>query len=374
MQLSFVIPCRNSSATLEGCLDSVFRTAQCLKNFEVIVVNNASTDDTANIALRLGATVIEAFPPSRSLARNKGIEIAKFPWIAFIDSDVILDERWAFEMLLACEQEGCAGGQGAVIPATCYPVSLATYRSRSIELKTQKSFSSLFVKSFESPMVNTAACLYRREALEECGGFDLTFTRHEDIDLSKRICRNGWSFRSVPSAQAEVQWSKGSWGSYLKRAFWVGHYKNDYNKKWFEKSSLRLEWRILKNDFKHLNRNLITYRKSNDFFWLQKFLVEVFQKFGKLYSFIPYLLNTHSHELGTVKPSRLKSRSPHFKLKDSIRLIETPPTSYLIDFSKKRLIDLNSGLTQNILILIGWKPGSTELVVDKKYEDFLEPL
>jgi glycosyltransferase involved in cell wall biosynthesis len=372
LKLSFVIPCHNSARTLEACLVSIQKASRALEASQVIVVDNASTDITAKIAREFGVEVVEAQPASRSRARNAGLAHCKHPWVAFVDSDVILDERWAVEMLLACEREGCAGGQGPITPTPCYPVSLSHFRRRAGELKTQKTFNALAAKSFESPLVNTAACLYRRVALEECGGFDPMLPRHEDIDLSKRICRNGWSFRCVPSARAQVQWSEGGWWSYLQRAFWVGHYKNAYNKKWFARASLSLEWKLLKSDLRHLGRDLETYRRTNDFFWLQRFIVELVQRLGKLYSLLPYLLTNPAPPLPPLKASRLRSTSPTLRLRDSIRLIETPPTAYLLDSKRQRIIDLNAQLSHHILVLVGWKTGHCELTLEQKYSDFLE--
>ncbi len=79
--VTVVIAARNESANIEECLATV---AWAL---ETIVVENGSTDDTADRAGRAGATVIN--PPFKTigLARNAGIEIAKNPWILVLDAD-----------------------------------------------------------------------------------------------------------------------------------------------------------------------------------------------------------------------------------------------------------------------------------------------
>ncbi|CAN5207232.1 hypothetical protein BH11PLA2_BH11PLA2_44390 [soil metagenome] len=90
MSIAAIIPTYNAAAFLEGTLASV--NTQTLKPDEVIVVDDASTDDTAAIARRLGATVI-VLPQNSggpAVPLNTGIAVAKSDWIATLDHD----DRW----------------------------------------------------------------------------------------------------------------------------------------------------------------------------------------------------------------------------------------------------------------------------------------
>lgn len=87
MVFSIIIPTFNRSALLKRALISVYQ--QTFSDFEVIIVDDGSTDDTANM-------IRQEFPDAHyyyqlnegvSSARNKGLDVAKGEWIAFLDSD-----------------------------------------------------------------------------------------------------------------------------------------------------------------------------------------------------------------------------------------------------------------------------------------------
>ncbi len=87
MTISVVIPARNRAATIAACLDSV--TRQTVPVDEILVVDDASTDNTVEIARAHGATRIVrlAQQSGAQAARNEGIRQARGEWIAFLDSD-----------------------------------------------------------------------------------------------------------------------------------------------------------------------------------------------------------------------------------------------------------------------------------------------
>src|SRR4030067_1245470 len=86
-QISVIIPCFNSGKYLRECLDSVL--SQTSQDFEVIVVDDGSTDDTPSIIKSYGSRVrlIRQDNKGPSSARNAGIKIAQGNYIAFQDAD-----------------------------------------------------------------------------------------------------------------------------------------------------------------------------------------------------------------------------------------------------------------------------------------------
>lgn len=87
--ISVVIPARNRARTLERCIESVLR--QTLRPLEVLVVDDASVDDTAAIASRFDSSKVRvlrlAARQGAQTARNLGVEASSQEWIAFLDSD-----------------------------------------------------------------------------------------------------------------------------------------------------------------------------------------------------------------------------------------------------------------------------------------------
>lgn len=104
MQLSIIIPVYNVERFLKQCLDSVL--AQTVSDYEVICVNDGSTDSSPEILRDYekkyqNLTVINQTNHGLGYARNVGIEHAKGDWIAFVDSDDFIAPEM-FEKMLAC--------------------------------------------------------------------------------------------------------------------------------------------------------------------------------------------------------------------------------------------------------------------------------
>src|SRR4030042_4934425 len=91
--VSVVIPAYNEEAYLLSCLESI-KNQDYAAEYEVIVVDNASTDNTAKIARDWGAEVVYESKRSPACARQKGAEAATGRIIAFIDADARSPSHW----------------------------------------------------------------------------------------------------------------------------------------------------------------------------------------------------------------------------------------------------------------------------------------
>ncbi len=185
--VSIVLPTYNREALIEGAVRSVL--AQTWRDFELIVVDDASTDDTV--------AVVEAIPDDRirlvrleqnsrqSAARNQGVAAARSDLIAFQDSDdewlPTKLERQMAALANASPQVGAvytaferiAGDQVTYIPAQ-------DIRPREGDILPSLLFGNL---------VSTQTLLVRRELLERIGGFDEDMIRDEDWDLVIRLAQ-----------------------------------------------------------------------------------------------------------------------------------------------------------------------------------------
>ncbi|MDO8269768.1 MAG: glycosyltransferase family A protein [Candidatus Levybacteria bacterium] len=92
MRISVVIPAFNEEKRIAACLRTVYN--QTLPAFEVIVVDNNSTDDTAKIAKQMGATVIIEKNQGVTFARNTGFNLVQGDVIARTDADTIVPTTW----------------------------------------------------------------------------------------------------------------------------------------------------------------------------------------------------------------------------------------------------------------------------------------
>lgn len=297
IETSFIIPAFNAQRSLKDCLDSIFGQTVPTDNYEVILVDNNSKDQTLSVAVQYPLVKILKEPrQGRSYARNTGAMQARGKFLAFIDSDVVLEKDWLQQQIYLW-REGVGGQQGAIIPAqTDGQKSLNQYRYRSIKESTAGSFVLLSLNFPESPMINSAACFYTKEAFEKVGGFDPFLIRHEDIDLSKRVFMAGFHLAFTEKAVANVSYHDVGWMSYLKRSFADGYTKIDYFYKWsqYYQASKRGQ-KNLKYFYLDLIHPLFLFIKTFDFYHLLRALNSALKVVGQL--------------MGSVKPKgKLKIR------------------------------------------------------------------
>ena len=100
MKISFVIPAYNEEAYIGKCLESILRETKCgLCDYEVIVVNNASTDKTREEAAKFpGVKIVEEKNKGLTRARQAGLNAAKGDILVYIDADTLAHKEW-FEVL-----------------------------------------------------------------------------------------------------------------------------------------------------------------------------------------------------------------------------------------------------------------------------------
>src|SRR5579859_1715230 len=98
-EISVIVPVRNGAGSLAPLLDSLARQTLARPRFEVVVVDNASTDATAEVAAARGARVVHEPVPNRSRARNRGAAAAASRLYAFTDADCVADPHWLEELL-----------------------------------------------------------------------------------------------------------------------------------------------------------------------------------------------------------------------------------------------------------------------------------
>lgn len=179
---SVVIPVYNGADTLEACLASLAHQSMKRDDFEVIVVDDGSRDESAAIARRSGATVVSQTNAGAPAARNAGVRTARGKWIAFTDSDCVCSRTWLATLVGAAERESDAlGAAGKTIG-----YQSATPAARFVDLMGGLDPArSLAHPKF--PFAPTANALYRRDYLLEAGGFDTRFSTYDACDLHTRL-------------------------------------------------------------------------------------------------------------------------------------------------------------------------------------------
>lgn len=111
-KISVVIPARNEETTLPTCLEALCR--QSLQDFEIIVVDSASTDCTGEVARSFGVRVIRVEKPGVGLARQAGFEAARGEIIASTDADAVPSADWIERLIAPFHDPDVIGAFGTI--------------------------------------------------------------------------------------------------------------------------------------------------------------------------------------------------------------------------------------------------------------------
>jgi len=206
-RVAAVIPTWNRRDLLATLLQNL--TAQTRSLSEIIVVDNGSEDDSAELATGAGATVLQM---GRNLgfaaAVNRGIEAADADWIAILNNDVTLEPDWLAKLLEAAAQEDIWFATGKILQAAHHQVVDGTFD----EISRGACASRCGSGKPDGPVWNQAqrirvapmtAAIFRRQLFRDLGSLDETFGSYmEDVDFGLRCALAGRDGLFVPSAVA----------------------------------------------------------------------------------------------------------------------------------------------------------------------------
>jgi len=200
--VSVVVAAYNSRDTMARCIEAL--QGLDYPSFEIIVVDNASTDGTRDIAARYPVTVLDESRRGWPAARNRAWHWSKAPFVANIDADCFAEPSWLRELvaaLLADPGAGCAVGRTKVEPgktlaeqhyAACDPFNIEKYVQG-----TARAFGRA------CPWGGGNNC-FRREVLEAVGGYDAeTYTSGADREFHRRF-EEATGLRTVYAPKAVI--------------------------------------------------------------------------------------------------------------------------------------------------------------------------
>jgi glycosyltransferase involved in cell wall biosynthesis len=172
-QLSIVIPSYNEIAYLGNLLLSLKESIHGL-DYEVIVVDNGSTDETPELARKAGVKLLEIPKSSISRARNLGSVEAVAEVIAFLDADVRVTQTWAETLKRQLKNI-----------RDCYLITGARYLIPESPTRLEKYwFGPLSEK--EVTYINGGNIIMSKATFDKIGGFDEVLSTGEDVELCVR--------------------------------------------------------------------------------------------------------------------------------------------------------------------------------------------
>ena len=176
--VSVIVPTCNNAHYIEKCIQSIIN--QSFNNFELIIVDDCSKDDTLGILKKIKDKNLNVLKTDKNsgpaVARNIGVKNSRGEYIFFIDGDCIASKNWIKEGLKGFKEKGCLGVEGKI-----YYVS-KNYRPTAIDDIGQNLIGGQYM---------TGNIAYKKEILVKIGGFDPKLKRMEDRDLGLMILRKG---------------------------------------------------------------------------------------------------------------------------------------------------------------------------------------
>ena len=212
-RISFIVPVRNDAARLDACLRSIRQNVGAASRDEIIVIDNGSSDGSADVARRHGARVLDI--PERvrvSELRNRAAEIAAGQVFAFVDSDNEIWSGWSVAALesLRGPSVGAVGAPYlAPIDGTWVQRAYGVLRGRAQGIRDVEWLGS----------GNLAVW---REGFEAVGGFDVSLETCEDVDFCQRLGGTGRRVLSDARLKSVHHGDPETLGALLRGERWRG--------------------------------------------------------------------------------------------------------------------------------------------------------
>ena len=223
---SVIVPVYNGAHLMDRCLDALAEQTLPPSQYEIIVVDDGSTDGTAQQVRawmerhpHLQARLVRQENAGPAAARNHGAQVAQGPLILFTDADCAPAPHWAQALLQAFQEPDVVGAKGTYLTDQTGLVPRfvqAEYEDRYDRMRGQERID----------FIDTYSAAYRRDIFCENGGFDPTFTTAsvEDQELSFRLAEKGYRLVFAPQAQVK-HLHDSSLADYFRRKFYIGFWK-----------------------------------------------------------------------------------------------------------------------------------------------------
>lgn len=193
--VSIIVPAYNAEPYLAAAVDSAL--AQTYPTIEVVVINNGSSDGTADICRRYGARIVYIELRDNvgvSAARKIGIERSRGEFITFVDADdLLLPHKVERQVAYLQEHPDCD---------VCYSSVYHFYDSAPDDLLTLQAWhfsgDEVLPHLLQRNFINPLAVMMRRSVIDRFGNFDPSRRRAEDWELWLRIAYGGGTFCYLP--------------------------------------------------------------------------------------------------------------------------------------------------------------------------------
>ncbi len=215
---SIIIPTFNGASRIGYCLDALMHQIAG-RNVEILVVNDGSTDHTADVVGHYPSVrLINQANAGPAAARNRGAAEARGTILLFTDDDCVPMPDWLDAMLAPFKDPGVVGAKGI------YRTRQKSLAARFVQIEYEDKYR-LMAGLDSIDFIDTYSAAFLRDRFLEMNGYDTSFpvACAEDIELSYRMSARGWKMKFVPAAIV-YHTHPATFSSYLKKkykfAFW----------------------------------------------------------------------------------------------------------------------------------------------------------
>jgi glycosyltransferase involved in cell wall biosynthesis len=212
--ISIIIPALNAERYIGTCLSAILKMTTGREQYEVILVDNGSSDGTLRIAQtyqsKLNLKVLTIPGVTISTLRNTGVAHSKGELLAFLDADCAVSESWIETAQRHFDDPAIAAtGFGYEIPEN------STWVARAWDLNPRRGLGL-------TDYLPSGNLFVRRANYLDIGGFNPQLITNEDFDLCFRLRKNGFAIYSDPAIQVTHLGEPQTLKSFFKKQQWHG--------------------------------------------------------------------------------------------------------------------------------------------------------
>lgn len=184
--VSVIVPAYNEEENIASCLTSVFNQTLPKNRYEVIVVDNNSTDRTAAISAGFGARVVKEPNQGIAFTRMTGAKEARSEIIAFVDSDTIVSSDWLKTIMEIYQSDSSVVGIGCNLKL----------EPRNLLVAIFEPLTATLIKIFK--ILPGYGFSIKKSAYLKCGGYNPKINFSEDFYITKKIKQTGKVVIALP--------------------------------------------------------------------------------------------------------------------------------------------------------------------------------
>lgn len=221
--VSIIVAARNAQNTLEKCLDSISNLDY--PTYELIVVNDGSTDRTAEILKKYSGKIIGLINPvslGPAKSRNMAAELSKGSFLCFTDADCMVNRSWVRELLAGFHDAAVVsiGGRQEI------PENETPFGRKVWSFMKKTGFISDYARPPARgivPVSHNASCnvMYRKDVFLNAGGFLAGLWPGEDVELDYRLKKEGFRIFCNPKAVVK-HYRPSRWSAFARMMYRYG--------------------------------------------------------------------------------------------------------------------------------------------------------